>query len=270
MARVAQRAIHLLDRAPTGLRPDAARLEHVRARRDTSAAISSPARRATCVSGRGQQREKRLDHRVVPRESIATRRFERRYAGLERDRERRGVLSRDPVARGSEPHHLEQRQRRLVRDILRLRPPEAARRRAANRRVDVPCVIHRGRLEHSAERAAEIPGCADERRAREGRQKEDDAEVRVRARPAGGRLDGEAHRRADRARARTSQRLANRGRAGEEILVARVGEMAPRRDVARLRSARLEEAGQLRRDRDICRSPRDHRAPVHVRAMWNG
>ena len=55
------------------------------------------------------------------------------------------------------------------------------------------------------------------------------------------------------------QRLANRRRAGEEVFVAGVGEVAARRDVARLRRARLEETGELRRGRDVCRSERTAR-----------
>ena len=77
-----------------------------------------------------------------------------------------------------------------------------------------------------------------ERRARDRRQQQDDAEIRVRARPPRRGLDGQPHRRADAARAGAGQRLADRRRAGEEVLVARVGEMAARRHVPRLRRAR--------------------------------
>ena len=67
---------------------------------------------------------------------------ERRHADLERHLECGRVLPRDAVPIGREPHHLEQRQRRLVGDVLRVRVPEPAGRRTANRRVHVARVVH--------------------------------------------------------------------------------------------------------------------------------
>ena len=145
------RSISSIARRPGSERTPPASSAHARATRDVGGDRRAGAAGDVRIGRRSEQRQKRLDHRVVPRQRGATRGCERRHAGLERDREGRGVLARDPVAVGGEPHHLEQRQRRLVRDILRLRPSEPARRRATDRRVDVARVIDRGGLEHPAQ-----------------------------------------------------------------------------------------------------------------------
>ena len=277
VARVAQREIHLVDRAPPRRRADAARRDRrSRPPRHVHRHGCPAAARHVRVRRGREQCEKRFDDGVVPGEAVAARPVERGHADLERDLERRGVLPRDPVAVGGEPHHVEQRHRRLVGDVLRLRASQSAWRRTANRRVHVARVLDAGRLEHPAQFVSKArrrsllrhPIARDqrlvkrrlqERRACKRSQEEDDAEIRVRGRPARGRLDGEAHRRAERTRGRAADRPANRGRAREEVFVARVGEGASRRDVARLRRARLEEAGELRGDRDVCRPERTRR-----------
>ena len=102
----------------------------------------------------GEHGKERLDHRVIPGEPVAARPVERGCAGVEGDLERRGVLPRDPVPGGCESHHFEQCHRRLVRDILRVRPSKSTWRRSANRRVHVARVVYTGRFEHPAQRAA--------------------------------------------------------------------------------------------------------------------
>ncbi len=105
------------------------------------------------VRSGGEQREKRFDDRVIPREAVAARLAECGRAGVERRLERGGVLPRNTVPIGGKPHHFEQRHRRFVRDILRVRPSEPTWRRKSNGRVHVVGVVHGGRLEHAPQRA---------------------------------------------------------------------------------------------------------------------
>ena len=65
------------------------------------------------------------------------------------------------------------------------------------------------------------------------------------------RLDGQADGRAERPAAGAGERRADRRGAGQEILVADVGEVPAGRDVARLRRARLEQARELRGGGDV-------------------
>ena len=143
--------------------------------------------------------------------------LERGHAGPERGLERRRVLARDSVPIGREPHHIEPvalsaRSRRPAHPPVPARPA---------RRDELPCTPrgHRPRSSRRApdrarRRRSEKKGSGvffdsgapekdsrplfRERRARDGRQQQDDAEIRVRARPPRRGLDGEPHRCAER------------------------------------------------------------------------
>ena len=272
VARVAQREIHLVDRAAARRRADAAgrkrgarALRHLR--RERRAAAAGDVR----VRCRREQGEERLDDRVVPGQTVAARPVERRRAGLERDLERRSRTR----AR-SRPGRPPAASRRAASSSVRRRRPARPRvpsppgARTANRRVDVAGVVDGGRRRAPRRTPrAKADRRFLKRRARERRQQQHDAEIRVRARPSRRRFDGEAHGRAERRVAGAGQRRADRGGAGEEVLVARVGEVTARRHVARLRRADLEEAGELRRAADVGRArrfARDRRVDLVTRS----
>ena len=121
----------------------------VRARRDTSSASAVPPRRATCVSGAAASRVRKVSTIASSQESPAPR--DCSSAGtpvLERGLESCRVLARDSVPIGREAHHIDQRQRRLIRDVLRIRLSEPARRGATNRGVHLAGIVHGRLVEH--------------------------------------------------------------------------------------------------------------------------
>ena len=95
----------------------------------------------------GQQGEESLDDGVVPSKPVAARGLERRHADSKRDLEAGGILARDRVAAGGEPHRLEQRHGRVVFHILRGGFAEAAGCGEANGGVNIPRVLDSGGLE---------------------------------------------------------------------------------------------------------------------------
>ena len=104
--------------------------------------------RDVSIPHRREHREKRLDHRIVPRKPVMTRPFERGTAVPN--------VSSNPVAYSDaivsrcagQAHHLDQSHRRLVKHVLRLRAPNPPGLAKADRRIRLAGIVNRGRLEH--------------------------------------------------------------------------------------------------------------------------
>ena len=251
-----------------------------RARRDTSAASAGPAAPGDVRVGAAASRVRNVSTTASSQASPARARLlERGRAGPERHLERRRVLARDAVPIGGEPHHVEQRHRRLVGDVLRVRLSQPARRRAA----ESPRTP-RARRPRSSRRA---PRRTAPRRPRKGRPFAvsetlpgigDDPSFpapRAPAAPAAGRcrdscssassapwLRRPAARLRRAARAGAGKRLADRRRAGEEVLVARCRRSGgpATRCPASARSLRAgTRAARRRRRQRRSRRPRGHR-----------
>ena len=87
-------------------------------RRHVRGETSATATRDMRIRNLREQRQKRLHNRIVPRKAIAARPFERRHTHSERHIEPGGVLGRDRVPVRRQPHHLDQRHRRLRGHVL--------------------------------------------------------------------------------------------------------------------------------------------------------
>ena len=247
LPRVAQLAIHVLDRPAACGR---SRRRRPRARRaparDTSAATRrAAAARDVRVGSGGQQRQKRLDDRVVP--ATARRRARAASAGTPVS----NVISNAVAYSRAMPSR--SAASRITSSSVTVgssatscvvRPSKSARCRPANRRVHIARVVDRGRVEHARAGEARVAtpyraspcSCAVTR----GR-----LPTRGAARASGAssstmpRLVFERVQRAVASTARRTvapsgrvpgagERRADRGGAGQEILVARVGEVAAR------------------------------------------
>ncbi len=174
------------------------------------------------------------------------------------------VLARDAVAVGGQPHHVEERLRRLARHVL-------IRRRGPARR-DWPAGSRhrpRGRRRRSspsstparAPRAGPRAPVLRQGRLGERRQQQHDAEIGVRRGPSGGRVDGVAHQRAERRarrRPRTARRWPRRWRRSRRSRRRRSRGPATRCPAW---ARGLEQARQLRRRSDVAGGPADRCRP---------
>src|SRR5262249_37574699 len=143
---------------------------------------------------------------VVRREAIIPRTLEGWHTGRERQLVRGRVLTCDAVAAGRQPHHVEQRRRRFLRDVLRVDRAESTWRGAADCGIHTASIVYRRGGEYPSRFIAQgIPCCTVRFQVdggfRERRQQQDDAEVGVRAGPARGRVDRRADRDTKRLRA---------------------------------------------------------------------
>ena len=270
MAIVAQRAVEARHRR-AGPRRCGRRRPRARSRRsrDTLTARSSPARRATCVSGAAASSVRNVSTIASSQPSPSARAC--RSAGtpvVERRRERR-CRTRARRRRDRRPaasRHAASASARARRPAPT--PAEPAGIGEPNRGVDLAGVVDRRRVEHCGKRScAGRPGLKT-RPARTRRAwRAAPAAARCRdwcSTASSARSLRRRHapaRRAARSATRGERRADRRG-AGEEVLVADVGEAAARRHVARLGRAGFEQAGELRRGGDVARSSRPTGAAV--------
>jgi hypothetical protein len=99
----------------------------------------------------GKDRQVRLHDGRVPIEAVGAGLPQRRRADLEGDGTCGGILARDPVAVGRQPHDVQQRQRRFARHVLRRRLPQAARRRHPDGGIHVARILDRGRVKNPSQ-----------------------------------------------------------------------------------------------------------------------
>ena len=121
-----ERSKRATESRPASLRTPPSASTLIASARHVGRALAAGAPRDVRVGRRREQRQERLDDRVVPAQPVGPCLPQRRHAGVERDRERGVVLVRDAVAIGGQPHDVEQRLRRLARHVLIRRPAQPA------------------------------------------------------------------------------------------------------------------------------------------------
>src|SRR5256885_14358385 len=193
----------------------------------------------------GEERQVRLDDRVPPGEVIGERGPEGRGAQLECRPEVARIFAGNRVALYRQRHHLAQRRGGRAAHVLFARPAQPARSRKADRHIRVTRVRNRRLGERGGEPLAQWRAAGPERRAGERGEQQDQAEIGVGRRPAGGGFDGGADGGAERPLRRGGEGGPDGRGAREIVLVARIPEGREGGDVAGFGGAHLEQACEL-------------------------
>jgi hypothetical protein len=159
-------------------------------------------------------------------------------------------------------HRLAQRHAGRGAHVVLDRLVESTRPGEADRRVGGSRVVQRERGQHVFHPRAQRP--SQQRGARERRQQQRDAEVRVGGGHAARRAHRGEHGVADAPLRGPPELRPQRDRAAQHVLVGGVGEVVAGRDVARLLGAGLEHAGELRGAGDRVRGPAGSRRGVRA------
>ena len=215
------------------------------------------------VRDRREQAQEQLDRRGARPQPVVERARQRREPELEGHGVAGRVLGGDRVAVGGRRHRVAQgeggRGAHVVLDGL----VETARPGDADGLIGGARIVQREGAQHLL-RAGTQRSSAEQRRPRERRQEQRDAEIRVGAGDAARRAHRGEDGVADAPVRRPSELRSQRDRAAQHVLVGGVREVVPGRDVARLLGARLEHAGQLRGAGDRVWAPARSRRGVRT------